>query len=82
MSTTFAISRSVTQRDIPISNEEIEENFIIIGTNNGFNKVGTILNDILWKDIEVYAIDNSSKLRTLDDLRKYYKKHNKIKDEL
>ena len=76
MSTKYAIFDREVEREEhghAIFDEDYD-NFIVIGYTHGFTAEGEVIQKHLKDDTPVYAINNDTEVRTIQDLRKYYNK--------
>ena len=74
MSTTYAIfDKEIERYPGGMAKFEDGEKYYIIGKTHDFTTDGEIIQKHLKDDTPVYAIDNDTKIRTIKDLREYYK---------
>ena len=78
MSTIYGIFEEEIERTedgcaVFIEKDDYGADYFIIGKTHGFTFEGEIIQKHLKDDTPVYALDNDSKIRTIKDLREYYK---------
>ena len=75
MSTIYAIfDKEIEREEHGKAIFDESDNYFIIGRTHTWSSYGSeIIQQHLKDDTPVYALDNDSKIRTIKDLREYYK---------